>query len=44
MFALLILFLCVIFHTKSSGKSLQLLCMFPSGMLCLSTMSDCIVC
>ena len=29
MFALLMLFLCVILHTMSSGKSLQLLCIFP---------------
>ena len=33
-FALLMLFLCVILHTMSSGKSLQLLCLFPFGMLC----------
>ena len=33
------LFLCVILHTMSSGKSLQLLCIFPFGMLCLSTIS-----
>ena len=33
MFALLMLFLCVILHTMSSGKSLQLLCIFPFGML-----------
>ena len=39
MFALLMLFLCVIFHTMSSGKSLQLLCIFPFGMLCLSAIS-----
>ena len=39
MFALLILFLCVILHTMSSGKSLQLLCIFPFGMLCLSAIS-----
>ena len=32
-FALLMLFLCVIWHTISSGKSLQLLCIFPFGML-----------
>ena len=38
-FALLILFLCVILHTMSSGKSLQLLCIFPFGMLCLSAIS-----
>ena len=34
------LFLCVIVHTMSSGKSLQLLCIFlPFGMLCLSAIS-----
>ena len=37
--ALLMLFLCVSLHTMSSGKSLQLLCIFPFGMLCLSAMS-----
>ena len=35
-FALLMLFLCVILHTIPSGKSLQLLCISPFGMLCLS--------
>ena len=35
-FALLMLFLCVILHTMWSGKSLQLLCILPLGMLCLS--------
>ena len=30
------LFLCVILHTMSSDKSLQLLCLLPFGMLCLS--------
>ena len=35
-FALLMLFRCVILHTMSSGKSLQLLCILPFGMLCLS--------
>ena len=35
----LLLFLCVILHTMSSGKSLQLLCIFPFGMLCLSAIS-----
>ena len=39
MFALLMLFLCVLLHTMSSGKSLQLLCIFPFGMLCLSAIS-----
>ena len=38
-FALLMLFLCVILHTISSGKSLQLLCILPFGMLCLSNIS-----
>ena len=38
-FALLMLFLCVIVHTLSSGKSLQLLCILPFGMLCLSAIS-----
>ena len=39
MFALLMLILCVILHTMSSGKSLQLPCTFPFGMLCLSAIS-----
>ena len=38
-FTLLMLFLCVILHTMSSGKSLQLLCILPFGMLCLSAIS-----
>ena len=38
-FALHMLFICVILHTMSSGKSLQLLCIFPFGMLCLSAIS-----
>ena len=38
-FALLMLFLCVILHTMSSGKSLQLLCILPFGMLCLSAIN-----
>ena len=38
-FLLLMLFLCVILHTISSCKSLQLLCIFPFGMLCLSAIS-----
>ena len=38
-FSLLMLFLCVVLHTMSSGKSLQLLCIFPFGMLCLSAIS-----
>ena len=35
-FTLLMLFLCVILHTMWSGKSLQLLCILPFGILCLS--------
>ena len=35
-FALIKLFLRVILHTMWSGKSLQLLCTFSFGMLCLS--------
>ena len=38
-FALLMLFLCVILHTKSLDKSLQLLCILPFGMFCLSAIS-----
>ena len=38
-FAFLMLFLCVILHTISSGKSLQLLCIFPFGMLSLFAIS-----
>ena len=38
-FALLMLFLCVILHTMSLDKSLQLLCILPFGMLCLSAIS-----
>ena len=38
-FALLMLFLCVIFHTMWSGKSLQLMCILPFGMLCLPAIS-----
>ena len=38
-FALLMLFLCVILHTMSSDKSLRLLCILPIGMLCLSAIS-----
>ena len=38
-FALLMVFLCVILHTMSSGKSLQLLCIFPFALLCLSAIS-----
>ena len=39
MFSLLMLFLCVILHTVSSGKSLQFLCIMPFGMLCLCAIS-----
>ena len=35
-FDFLMLFLCVMLHTMSSGKSLQLLCILPFGMVCLS--------
>ena len=35
-FVLLMLFLCVILHTMWSDKSLQLLCILHSGILCLS--------
>ena len=38
-FALLMLFLCVILHTMWSGQSLQVLCILPFGMLCLSVIS-----
>ena len=38
-FALLMLFLCVILHIMWSGKSLQLLYILPFGMLCLSAIS-----
>ena len=31
--------MCVILHTRWSGKSLQLLCILPFGMLCLSAIS-----
>ena len=39
-FALLMLFLCVVLHTMWSGKSPQLQCILPFGMLCLSVISD----
>ena len=39
MFALIMLFLCVLLHTTSSSKSLQLLCILPFCMLCLSAIS-----
>ena len=38
--ALLMLFLCVILYTMSSGKGLQLICIFPFGMLCLSAITS----
>ena len=38
-FAFLMLFLCVIVHTMSSGKTLQILGILPFGMLCLSAIS-----
>ena len=38
-FARLMLFLWVILNTMLSGKSLQLLCILPFGMLCLSAIS-----
>ena len=39
MFALIMLLLCVILHIMWSGKSLQLLCISPFGILCLSASS-----
>ena len=38
-FALLMLFLCVILRTMFSGKCLQLQCILLFGMLCLSAIS-----
>ena len=38
-FAFLMLFLWVILRVMWSGSSLQLLCIFPFGMLCLSASS-----
>ena len=38
-FALLMLFLCVNLHTMWSGKSMQLLCMLPFSIVCLSAIS-----
>ena len=38
-FALLMLFLCVILHTMWSSKSLQLECILLFGILCLSAIS-----
>ena len=37
------LFVCVILHTMWSGRSLQLLCILPVGMLSLSVISMMIV-
>ena len=39
MFASRMLSLCVILHSMRSGKSLQLLCILPFGMLCLCAIS-----
>ena len=39
LFALLMLFLCVLLHTMWSGKSLQLLYILPFDMLFLSVIS-----
>ena len=36
MFALLMLFLCVIVHIRCSDKSLQLLCILCLGIMCSS--------
>ena len=38
-FALLMFSLCVCFQTMWSGKSLQLMCILPFDMLCLSVIS-----
>ena len=38
-FALRMLYLCVILHTMWFGMNLQLLCNLPFGMLCLSVIS-----
>ena len=35
-FAVLMLFLCVIFHSMRSRESLQFVCILPFGILCLS--------
>ena len=43
-FALLMLFLCVILHTMFSGKSMQFICILPFDMLCLSVLSVCCRC
>ena len=38
-FALHMLFICLLFYTMRSVKSMQLLCILPIGMLCLSAIS-----
>ena len=38
-FSLLVLFICVIFPTMWSGKSMQFLCILPFGMLCVFAIS-----
>ena len=38
-FAFLMLLLCVILYTMCSGKKLQLQCILPFGILCLSDIS-----
>ena len=38
-FSLLMLLLCVILHVMRLVRSLQLLCILPYGMLCLSAIS-----
>ena len=38
-FALLMLFLCVILHTMWLSKSLQFICILPFDMVCLSAIS-----
>ena len=43
-FALRMLFLCVVLHIMWSGKSLQLLFILPFVMLCLSAISMMFVC
>ena len=44
-FALLVLFLCVILRTMSSGKSLQLLCILPFRMMFVKNrLAVCILC
>ena len=38
-FVLIMSFLCVIVHTMWSGKSLQLMCILPFDILCLSSIN-----